>query len=80
MATVQLDHSWNHNFLHNPSERSFCLPSFQGSWITVLGRMFQQSVGLAMLLVGCVMLITLWLIPLGLPSALVGMAITSANN
>jgi hypothetical protein len=43
----------------------------------VLGRVFQQSAGLAGILAGSAMLFTLWLIPLGLPLLLLGLALVS---
>ena len=62
MASVQLGHS---STVNNP-------------FVHGLGRVVRQSAGLAMLLFGCAMLFTLWLIPVGLPLTLVGAAVISA--
>jgi hypothetical protein len=61
MATVQLGHS---STVSNP-------------FVNALGRVARQSAGLAMLLFGCAMLFTLWLIPVGLPLTLAGAAVIS---
>lgn len=80
MATVQLDHSWNPCLLQNPAaEQILWSPSLQRPLLQGLGRMFRQAAGLAMLLAGAAMLFTFWLIPIGLPLALLGLATTSAE-
>jgi len=59
MTTVQLGHS---SAVNNP-------------FVDGLGRVARQSAGLAMLVFGCAMLFTFWLIPFGLPLTLVGAAV-----
>jgi hypothetical protein len=43
--------------------------------VQTLGRLGRELLGLIILLTGVAMLFTLWLIPLGLPLALVGLAV-----
>jgi hypothetical protein len=40
----------------------------------------QQSTGLALLIAGAAFLLTLWLIPIGLPLMLIGVALISAPS
>ncbi|HMF19661.1 MAG TPA: hypothetical protein VKE98_20815 [Gemmataceae bacterium] len=49
-------------------------------FVASLGRLFQQGVGLASLVFGGAMLFTLWLIPLGLPLMLLGLALVSQRS
>jgi hypothetical protein len=45
-----------------------------------VGRLFQQGTGLVSLLFGGAMLFTFWLIPLGLPLLLLGLALVSQRS
>jgi hypothetical protein len=53
------------------------IPSVNHSFVQGLGRLVQQSFGGAVVLIGCAMLFTLWLIPVGLPLLLLGVAMMS---
>ncbi len=75
MATIQLEHSRHQSVMQHPTWEQF---PWTPSFVQSLGQLVQQGIGLAMLLFGTAMLFTLWLIPLGLPLTLLGLALMAA--
>jgi hypothetical protein len=56
------------------------VPSARPSLTQDLGHLGQVLLGVLLLLLGSVLLLTLWLLPVGLPLALLGMALIAAPS
>jgi len=54
------------------------VPAERPSLAQALGHLGQVLLGVLLLLLGCALLLTLWLLPVGLPLALLGMALIAA--
>lgn len=74
MTTISLQHARRQSLIHDHAWN--WVPSLH-PLVQGLGRLTQQGLGLAMLFAGAAMLLTLWLIPLGLPLAMLGLAFVS---
>ena len=58
--------------------RAHDVPSASTSLAHALGHLSQVWLGVLLLLLGGALMLTLWLLPLGLPLALLGMALIAA--
>lgn len=83
MATVQsANYSPARILVRNapPAEPSHDVLLASPSLAQILGHVGQILLGLMLLLLGSAMVLTLWLMPIGLPLALLGVALIVAGN
>ena len=81
MATIQLSKQMLARLLvRDPAivARARDVPSASTSLAQALGHLSQVLLGVLLLLLGGALLLTLWLLPVGLPLALLGMALIAA--
>ncbi len=83
MATIE---SSNHSLSGirvrhaSPVERAPHAALSSPSLAQVLGQLGQLLLGAMLLLLGAAMVLTLWLLPIGLPLTLLGVALLAAEN
>jgi hypothetical protein len=76
MATIPLDRSVTRTAVRKPFTVAAASPvPANASLVKTLYRLGRELLGLMLFLTGSAMLFTLWLIPVGLPLALVGLAL-----
>lgn len=80
MATVQVSNDWSTRVLDPHSTRGRGDPGLSRlqSFAQILGHVGRQLLGAVLLLFGGAMVFTLWLIPVGLPLMLFGLALLAA--
>ena len=64
--------------LKRPADRSSVSPVQNRSALGVLAVEGRCFLGATLLLLGILMMVTLWLLPLGIPTALIGLALIAA--
>jgi hypothetical protein len=75
MATIPLDHSPTRTAVRKALTVETASRPANASLVPTLYRLGRELLGLILFLIGSAMLFTLWLIPLGLPVVLVGLAL-----